>query len=93
MPTNPLPYQCGAPGCTRKFEKPEHLRQHTKDFHSPSRPPPSRSPPKQGLSSVVLKTAKPRPSRSFRCCSSILKPLIRNRNPAERSFQVWRSRV
>ncbi|KAJ7788245.1 hypothetical protein B0H13DRAFT_2299164, partial [Mycena leptocephala] len=40
MPTNPLPYQCGTPGCNRKFEKPEHLRQHTKDFHSPSRPPP-----------------------------------------------------
>ncbi|KAJ7333211.1 hypothetical protein DFH08DRAFT_304238 [Mycena albidolilacea] len=40
MPTNPLPYQCGAPGCTRKFEKREHLRQHTKDSHPPSRSPP-----------------------------------------------------
>ncbi|KAJ7216813.1 hypothetical protein C8J57DRAFT_277938 [Mycena rebaudengoi] len=40
MPTPPLPFQCGIPGCHRKFEKPEHLRQHTKDFHSPSKPLP-----------------------------------------------------
>ncbi|KAJ6589543.1 hypothetical protein B0H19DRAFT_238975 [Mycena capillaripes] len=50
MPTNPLPYQCGTPGCTRKFGKPEDLCQHTKDFHSslrsmPSRPAPSRPAP------------------------------------------------
>ncbi|KAJ7114224.1 hypothetical protein C8R44DRAFT_226581 [Mycena epipterygia] len=57
MPTNPLPFQCGTPGCNRKFAKPENLRQHTKDFHSPSRPPPSRPPPSRSPPS------RPPPSR------------------------------
>ncbi|KAF7358035.1 Kinase-like protein [Mycena venus] len=49
MSTNPLtyPYQCETPGCTQKFEKPEHLHQHIKDSHSPSGSLPSRRPPKQ----------------------------------------------
>ncbi|KAJ7780887.1 kinase-like domain-containing protein [Mycena olivaceomarginata] len=40
MPTPSLPYKCGSPGCDRKFEKPEYLHHHIKDFHSPSRPLP-----------------------------------------------------
>ncbi|KAJ7508891.1 hypothetical protein B0H11DRAFT_1358809 [Mycena galericulata] len=71
MPPNPLPYQCGTPGCTRRFEKPEHLRQHTKDFHSPSRPLPSSSQPSRPppprpppSSSKPSRPAPPRPPPS-----------------------------
>ncbi|KAJ7889128.1 hypothetical protein B0H14DRAFT_2561973 [Mycena olivaceomarginata] len=49
MPTPSLPYKCGSPGCDRKFEKPEYLHQHTKDFHSPSRPLPKQQTYKCGV--------------------------------------------
>ncbi|KAJ7447964.1 hypothetical protein FB451DRAFT_767212 [Mycena latifolia] len=67
MPRNPLPYQCGTPGCTRKFEKVEHLHQHTKDSHSQSRPPPPRSapsgPPPSRPPASRSPASRPSPSR------------------------------
>lgn len=54
LSVQPLPYQCRTPGCNRKFRKPEHLRQHTKDVHSPSRSRPSRPPLKQETSQLSL---------------------------------------
>ncbi|KAJ7266619.1 kinase-like domain-containing protein, partial [Mycena rebaudengoi] len=62
MPTPPLPYKCGSPGCDRKFEKPEYLRQHTKDSHSPSKPLPKQPTFKCG---VVGCQAKPFPQLSL----------------------------
>ncbi|KAJ7091052.1 hypothetical protein C8R44DRAFT_418706 [Mycena epipterygia] len=67
MPTNPLPYQCGTPGCNRKFGKLEHLRQHAKDFHSPSRLPPSGSPPSTPPPSRPPPSGPPPKQHTFRC--------------------------
>ncbi|KAJ7616160.1 hypothetical protein DFH06DRAFT_110870 [Mycena polygramma] len=47
MPPKGLPFKCGTPGCGRNFERREQLIQHTKDSHSASKSPPSKSPPKQ----------------------------------------------
>ncbi|KAJ7266652.1 kinase-like domain-containing protein [Mycena rebaudengoi] len=61
---SPLPYKCGSPGCDRKFEKVEYLRQHTKDSHSnsPSKPLPKQPTFKCG---VVGCQAKPFPQHSL----------------------------
>ncbi|KAJ6589507.1 kinase-like domain-containing protein [Mycena capillaripes] len=59
MPTNSSSFPCGT--CKRKFEKINHLRQHTRDFHSPSRPPPKqpRLPYQCGAPGCSRKFGKP----------------------------------
>ncbi|KAJ7266688.1 hypothetical protein C8J57DRAFT_376641 [Mycena rebaudengoi] len=55
MPTPALRFKCGSPGCDRKFEKPEYLRQHTKASHSPSKPLPNQQTFKCGVAGCKAK--------------------------------------
>ncbi|KAJ7261081.1 hypothetical protein C8J57DRAFT_472642 [Mycena rebaudengoi] len=75
MPTPPT-YKCGSPGCGRKFEKPEYLRQHTQDSHSPSKPLPKQPTFKCGVVGCQAKpfphqhtkdSPKPPPKYAFKC--------------------------